>query len=793
MTDAARPARLAVATTRDAARRAAEAIRAHPRHAVLFALVAGLLLGPASMVAVLGASAVALGLAGRPPVALACAIAVLAGAWLADARTAALDRGGLAGRTSGPVAGEAVVLEPVRERARGPAVARVRLLAGSAAGATLVARVRPASQPGRWPGVGEVVKVKGRLAPLGRYDAYQRRRGAVAALDATGFAAAGRRRGGPAGALDAVRRRAERALEVGLRPPEAALLRGMVLGQDERLEEEVREDFERSGLAHLLAVSGQNVMLLALLVLAAGALVGAGLRSRLVAAIALIAVYVPLAGAGPSIQRAGVMGAAGLVAALAGRPASRWYALGLAAAVTLAINPRAAGEPGWQLSFAAVVGLLALAPGLRDWLVRAGSPRPVAEAAAVTLAATLATAPLLALHFEQVSLVSLPANLAAAAAVAPVMWLGMLAAAVGQVTPVLAAPLNVVNSGLVAYVERVAEVAAAVPLASVPVRLPGALAAAVAYGALGAAALAVRAVWRRHGAPAAPGPGIARGRLAAAVAAVTVVAIALASTVAERGGAAPRPGELVVSFLDVGQGDATLLQRDGATMLVDTGPADGPILERLSEARVTRLDALVLTHAQDDHEGAALKVMRAYPPRLLVNGGAGWRSPVQQGLAAAIARGVTRRHDPAAGDELAVGAMRMRVHWPPPPTVGFAADGDPNGWALVATVSVGEFDLLLPADAESEVTDGLDLGAAEALKVAHHGSADEGLPELLADVRPAVAAIEVGRRNRYGHPTPSTLQALRAVPRVMRTDRDGTIRLRVRGSQLRVERTGPEL
>ena len=266
----------------------------------------------------------------------------------------------------------------------------------------------------------------GRVRPLGRYDAHQRRRGARAALDTFVLRATGARRGGLAGALDAVRGRAERGLERSLPPPEAALLRGMVLGQDELIEAAVREDFRRSGLAHLLAVSGQNVMLLGALVLAAGAACGLGLRARLVVAVALIAVYVPLAGGGPSIQRAGVMGAAGLVAALAGRPASRWYALGLAAAVTLALNPRAAADPGWQLSFAAVVGLLALAAPLRDAAVRRGVPALLAEAGALTLAATLATAPLLAFHFGQVSLASLPANLLAAPAVAPLMWLGMV-------------------------------------------------------------------------------------------------------------------------------------------------------------------------------------------------------------------------------------------------------------------------------------------------------------------------------------------------------------------------------
>ena len=145
---------------------------------------------------------------------------------------------------------------------------------------------------GRWPRgasrrpaeVGDVVFVRGVVGPLGRFDAYQRRRNAHAAIAATRVVPTGERRGGLAGALDSVRRRGERGLARGLAPPEAALLRGMVLGQDERLSEDVRDDFQRSGLAHILAVSGQNVMLLAALVLGACALVGVPLRSRLILA-----------------------------------------------------------------------------------------------------------------------------------------------------------------------------------------------------------------------------------------------------------------------------------------------------------------------------------------------------------------------------------------------------------------------------------------------------------------------------------------------------------------------------
>ena len=404
-------------------------------------------------------------------------------------------------------------------------------------------------------------------------------------------------------------------------------------------------------------------------------------------------------------------------------------------------------------------------------------PGPVADVAAMTLAATLGTAPLMALHFEQVSLAALPANLLAAAAIAPVMWLGMLAAAAAQVAPALAVPFNVLNAPLLAFVEWVAHTLAAAPAAALPVRLGSPVALIGAYAALAAALLGVRAAWRRAEASRLDPLAMA------AIALVPLAALGCATALDDDTVAAPSRGELVVSFLDVGQGDATLLQMAGVAVLVDTGPPDGPILRRLDEAGVRRLDALVITHAQSDHEGAALEVLRRVPTRLVVNGGAGWPSPVQDGLRTTRTRQVAAH----AGQVLTLGGIRMRMLWPPPPGPAFRPEGDPNLRALVAHVQVGDFDLLLPADAESEVTAVLPLPDVEALKVAHHGSADEGLPALLERTRPELAAIEVGRGNSYGHPAPSTLAALRAVDHVVRTDRDGTIRLRIHGGDVRID------
>jgi competence protein ComEC len=800
-------------------------VAAYPRHVLLAGLVVGLLLAPVGVATVLAvASAPALLLAGhgrrggaarvsmprdgsasvaisrnagRGLLALAAAAAVILGAGVAHVRLAALDAGRLASLTGQRISARATLLEPIRERVSGPAVARVKLLDGSGAGEQAVLRVRGYAYRGAWPEVGDELRIVGRVAPLGRFDAYQRRRNAHAAIEAYEVERTGHRRGGVAGALDAIRRRAERGLEAGLAPKDAALLRGMVLGEDERLTDATRTDFQHSGLAHILAVSGQNVMLLAALVLLGGALTGIGLRARLLLAIALIAVYVPLAGGGPSIQRAGVMGIAGLVAALAGRPAQRWYALGLAAAATLALNPRAAGEPGWQLSFAAVAALLMAGEPLRTALARR-LPGPVADAAAITVAATVATAPLMALYFDQVSLASLPANLVAAPAVAPVMWLGMLAAAAAQVAPAAAAPFTALSAPLLVFIAGVAHASAAAPLAALPIHAPPA-AILAGWAAVAAAVALIIRRWRTAAAGEASLAGwrvryLGGRRRAAALVAAGVVAIAVAAGVREaRAGGRPallRHGEVVVSFLDIGQGDATLVQLDGASLLVDTGPPDGPIVRRLAQAHVKRLDALLLTHAQADHEGAAQAVIRAYAPRLVIDGGAGWSTAVQRVLPAAVAASHGRAIAPVAGETVAIGAMRLRILWPPAVAADWKPEGDPNERAVVARLEAGGLSVLLTADAESDVTAPLGPAPVDVLKVAHHGSADPGLPALLARLHPRVAAIEVGRHNIYGHPAASTVAALRAaVPTVIRTDRDGTVRLHALAGRLWMERT----
>ena len=784
-------------------------ISSHPRHAGLAALVVGLggpgaLGGPLSPEAVLLAAAgllAACALGGAPRLGLACAALVVVGTALGTARLAEIDADRLALAPS-HLEARAVLLELPRRSPLG-SVAEVQVTNGNASGARLLAR---AADDVRWPAdadIGTELEITGFAHPVDPqpgaevdWAAHLERQGIAGEVEVEAVSSTGAGRAGLVGAIDRARVRAEDALAAGVSEPNAALIRGMVLGQDEAIDPLVRDDFRASGLAHILAVSGQNVVLLGLLALPLLAALRAPPQARLAILMALITAYVPLAGAGPSLQRAGVMGAAGLVALAAGRPASRWYALLLAAAVTLALNPRVCGDPGWQLSFAAVTGILVLGTTVRAAL--AGLPRLLAEGVTLTVCATLATAPLLAHHFGQVSVASLPANLIALPAVAPAMWLGMAQVAVAQLggvaapladsATVIVAALGAVNDVLLTYITTVAARFAEPSWAQVEVGSASPALVAVAYAAIAAGSLGVRPLSRRVG----PTTSTLFGRLRTAprgtrrALAIAVVAATPALVAAATGPGDP-PEDLTISFLDVGQGDATLVQHpDGGSILIDGGPAEARAYRLLRDAGVERLDLVIATHASADHHGGLVEVLEHIPVDLLLDGGDGTADPEFRTMLAEAERRGVRTVAASVGQTLAVGALTVEVLSPAPRSSGPAPE-DPNPRAVTAIVSAGGFELLASGDAESPSLAPLDLPDVDLLKVPHHGSADEGLAELLDRLRPEVAAIGVGEDNTYGHPAPTTLEALRdAGSAVYRTDLDGTVTVTVAGGEMEV-------
>jgi competence protein ComEC len=582
-------------------------------------------------------------------------------------------------------------------------------------------------------------------------------------------------RGGVAGLGDRLRDRIEEAVGRGVEGTRRALVLGVVLGEDEGLPERVADDFRASGLAHLLAVSGQNVAFIVCGVVGVSWLLRLSRFVRELLAIGAIAAYVLAVGWQPSVIRAGVAGVLASLAWLVARPRERWHFLALGAFVLLAWTPASVLEPGFQLSFVAVAGIFVGVPRARSRLEGYPVPPGSGDVLAIAAVCGLATAPVVLLHFGEAPVYTVLANAVAFPAVPLVLAFGLLAAAVDPVSPEAATALAWLAGWAAAWLELIARAVAS---------LPGAQIGARTAGAVFLLALAVWATARYGGARLDP-----RRRAPALVLAGVLLFVAAGWWAAQSAPTWQPPAGLRVTFLDVGQGDAVLLETPSGRVLVDQGPPEADVAGQLAGMGVRSLSALVLTHPQRDHVGGAADVIRQLRVGTVLDPHLSATGPErEEALAAARERRVPI--DVARADaEFRVGGLVLRVLWPPDP--GLPSE-DPNLNAVVLVASFGEIDVFLPADAESDVTAELDLEAFEILKVAHHGSEDPGLAEELRVLRPRIAVISAGRDNDYGHPRPETLAALATVPELAlyRTDVHGRVVVESDGRGLGVRTAG---
>jgi competence protein ComEC len=363
--------------------------------------------------------------------------AAAAGLLLGGARVSALERRAL---HPGEVRRAEVVVTGQPTGGRG-------LAAVVGAGETVVL-----SAPGIELEEGGIYRVHGRLRPLDAVvRGYYATQGAYLELRASSAVEIGRR-GGIWGAADALHRAAIAGLAARPEPrPERALVTGIALGDTNGLPASTRDDLRASGLYHIVAVSGQNVALViafTLVCLGAAGVIGAPAR---LTAVGVTVAYVLVTGAGPSIVRAGVAGVLVAVAWLGSRMVSPWHLLACGAVTVLGFNPLELFDPGFQLSFAAVAAIFLVAPRLRGVL---------GQAAAISVACTVVTSPIVWWHFGRVSPLAVPANLLALPAVAPILWLGLVALPAHAVWPPLAeAPLAVADL-LARYVLTIARACA---------------------------------------------------------------------------------------------------------------------------------------------------------------------------------------------------------------------------------------------------------------------------------------------------------------------------------------------
>ncbi|NLG27595.1 MAG: DNA internalization-related competence protein ComEC/Rec2 [Chloroflexi bacterium] len=569
--------------------------------------------------------------------------------------------------------------------------------------------------------------------------------------------------------------------------PEAGLLSGILLGVGHSLPADLDEAFRVAGLSHIMVISGYNISLVA------GALLLVG-RKRLNYWVALglclagVAVYALFVGLSAPVLRAALMALLVIGSQYAGRRSHTLTSLAAAAFIMTAANPLYLWCASYQLSFAATLGLVVVEPAmgrrLDARLLQSGDPQRAArwsilarDVLLVTLAAQLATLPVMWTQFGEASLAALPANALVLPVQTPLMLLGAAATALG----LLWAPLGRVAAWLVwpllRYCLWVVETLGG--LSSATVALPR-LSPWLVWGAY-----ALLVVWlvrhtpRRVKLPAErkPTPVARRTRLALA-------GLALAAVLIWSGVATLPDRRLHLYALDVGQGDAILLRTpSGRTVLVDGGPDPVVLTARLGRILPfwqRHIDLVVATHADQDHLAGLLPLAEDYtlgqiiePPSMATSALYDEWCALVEASGAAVLRA-------SQGTAIALGdGLRLEVL---SPSASAAALGEPdsNASSLVLRVSMGDWSALLTADIDAETEAALVRGGAslqaDLLKVAHHGAGGGSSEGFLRAVDPQVALISVGADNDYGHPAPETLARLAAADvRVLRTDQRGTL------------------
>ncbi|AWT35089.1 DNA internalization-related competence protein ComEC/Rec2 [Deinococcus arenae] len=622
--------------------------------------------------------------------------------------------------------------------------------------ARLTLAPKPTQGPGRLRVSGRLLAPEGRRTP-GGFDqaAWFRAQGGVLSVTPGGALVGARVRDfQPQGGLRGWFRR---GLTTGLTERQGALMQAIELGDRGDISREqfsegeaVRDAFARAGLAHLMALSGQNVAILTGALILLLTRLGAAPAWRFGLPVGLLGPYLLLVQSSASITRAVLMGGAVLLALALGRGRpDPTGVIALAALACLLLFPLWLTDVGFQLSFLAVLALTqservaGRLPG--RW------PRWLRLGLAATLLAEAGTLPVIAGTFGQVPLVGLPANLLAEGLMAALVPLGFLAGLLGP----LALPLNVVNGVLADALLLVARTFGHAPVLSW---------GQVGVGGLLAYAAALLAGWLWL-----------LGRVRAPAALGTWLACLLLTTLPGR----LHPAREVV-FLDVGQGDSTLIRLPHLTVLVDAGGSVGSdydvgahtVVPALRTLGVRKLDVLVATHADTDHIEGAASVLRQLPVGEVWIGQRKTDDPVLNAvLLAAQERRVPVR-EVRRGDQVTSDGATLTVLWP----AGHAWSTEDNDNSVALRLESRGWRAAFLGDLPDPDEERLGAGPLDLLKAAHHGSRHSSSAAFLAQVTPPDTVISVGR-NTYGHPHPDVLARLaQAHSRAWRTDQLGTIR-----------------
>ena len=535
-----------------------------------------------------------------------------------------------------------------------------------------------------------------------------------------------------------------------------ALIPGLVIGDTSLEEPDFIIEMRRVGLAHLTAVSGANFAIIAAFLLWLSQWIFRGVKARLILTSIVLIGFIFLVRPSPSVLRASVMCAVILIAKARGVKADSVPSLGLAIAFLILMDPFQAIDPGFALSVSATAGILLLAPKIETWLTEKYGHEKLAQVIAIPLSATLMCTPIILAISGLFSLVSIPANVLVAPVVAPITIIGFIAALLSPIIPGISYLLLLLIKPLAQFIVGVSNTASGLPVLMLPKSYLGALIAIFVI------ALIKFKKWL-----------------------ALFLLLIIVTLIIALPGRWPGSSWAVVNC-NIGQGDGLVINLGkNEALVIDVGPDAKLMDECLKNLGVKKIPLLVISHFHADHvhglDGALFgrDIANAWVSNL--------DQPRSERDTAYLLLGATPIHQATAGETIefksAKGLVKIEVLWPTKLQSNFEAlpgDGSAiNNSSIALLITVGNLRIFTAGDLEPPAQEALlaltKIEPIDIYKVSHHGSSFQ-FPPLMSALQPKIALISVGAGNSYGHPAPSTVNALEALgARTFRTDQDGAI------------------
>lgn len=559
------------------------------------------------------------------------------------------------------------------------------------------------------------------------------------------------------------------------------LLEGIVLGNRSQLSgTDLDEAFKITGLSHLLAVSGSHLSIVALMIAWLLQKTNVSKRTSIIVLCVLVASYLILTGMQPSAFRACIMSLIGSAAWIFRRRKNSMPALCIAVILMLITDPANAFSVGFGLSVMGVFGICIFLPLMQSWLEQITLKKfsTISQPLGMTVVAQACTSPISVPIFGMFSLVGPAANIFAGPVISILLGAGVLAMLVCAVSEQFGQFILQILCAVADLFCKAVELVSSIPHAAIPAYISSFM----AWSIFAICAILLWVFW-----PSPNKQNIKRAGWSIASICVLVLVLSLLGH-----------GTQVV-MLDVGQGDAILVRDKNTQILIDTGRSDAKLRSALGRNGVYHLDAVVLTHFDDDHCGSlgALKSMVEVDRVVLTTGSKEYAKENSSGAAAIEAAsqlvGQQNIVEIECGSKIRISNnLELTSVWPQ----STIKEGG-NAESLCTKLDYDynqdsnvDFSMLLTGDAESEELEKMiksGLGHIDALKVGHHGSAASTSKETLESLDPNIALISVGAGNSYGHPSSKTLNLLSEQNvNTWRTDLDGDITLQLAPSGYRV-------